>query len=453
MASTLPVRLLEHVRDHRLFVAPGTALLAVSGGSDSVAMLELLARIGPELGLELAVAHVDHGIAPESGEVAEQVRKLAETHGLTCHVAALELGSDASETCARAARYGELRKMQRELGAKYLVTAHHLDDQAETVLFRVLKGSGVAGLAGIPERGPEGLVRPLLPFRRSELEEWVTADVYHDPANQDVRHDRSWLRHRLMTVVTERFGDDAVRRLGVVASWAGKERDAWAALVRALPELGFQTDGNAAALARVPLQRYDNVLSEALLRTMAREVGCTLGAERTTRLLEFVRSSQSGRVMELGEAWEAELTFDKVRILRAQGAHPPPKTACGTGASGSVRWGSWEIKWDAEPAGRVTRRGFETWVTPGAMSIRAGQLGDRIVPHGGIGGRKVRRLLMEERVSFRERGAYPILERGPEILWVPGVCRSNAHVPHLGDPAVRVEARRPEDRVRLREDR
>jgi len=460
MSTTLRERLIEHVRANTLFPEPGLALLAVSGGPDSVAMLDLFAGLSAEFGIDIAVGHVDHGIAPESGAVADAVRVLAEEYGAPYHGATLALGATASETEAREARYRELRSMQRELGARYLLTAHHLDDQAETVLYRLLKGSGVAGLAGIPERGPDGLVRPLLPFRRSELEAWITSTdrvggaalTYHDPANEDPRHDRSWLRNSLWPIAEARFGVGLAVDIVDVARSARQERKAWGELLRAIPEFGFRAEVNAATLARVPLRRYDKVLSETLLRALAREAGCVLGGERATRLLDFVRSGQSGRVMELGQGWEAELLFDCVRILRAPGVDKLPTVDCGEGAEGSVRWGSWEFTWCSEPAGRATRQGFETWMTPGTMSIRTAEPGDRILPLGGIGGRKIRRLLMEQRVPFRERGGFPIVVRDSHVLWVPGMCRSGTAVPKQGETAVKIVASPPSETGRRQVD-
>ncbi len=130
--TDLAERLRRHLRDADLFPDSGRALLAVSGGPDSVALLDLFAAVAPAFDLELVVAHVDHGIAPESGEVARQVARLAEHYGVPCRAVRLELGSDTSETRARRARYRALRELQREADGRYLVTAHHADDQTET---------------------------------------------------------------------------------------------------------------------------------------------------------------------------------------------------------------------------------------------------------------------------------------------------------------------------------
>src|ERR1043166_7672379 len=122
--ESLPQRVLEHIRRARLFREPGEALVAVSGGPDSVALLDVLAGHANELRLSFVVAHVDHVIQRLSRDVAESVRRLATTYGLPFETVALDLGPETSETEARRARYAWLRDVQARRGAKYLVTAH-----------------------------------------------------------------------------------------------------------------------------------------------------------------------------------------------------------------------------------------------------------------------------------------------------------------------------------------
>src|SRR5437016_1225432 len=205
--------LLSHLRTHlartRLLGDPGVALVAVSGGADSVALLDLLHTLTPELGRSLVVAHVRHGIRSDSGTVARAVGELAERYELPFEVGELSLGPDATETIARRARYAWLGELQRRHGARYLVTAHHRDDQVETILLRLLKGSAPAGLAGIPARGRAGLVRPLLRFAKARLVAHVAElglAVHEDPANHDPRHLRSWVGPAPPPPVAERLG-------------------------------------------------------------------------------------------------------------------------------------------------------------------------------------------------------------------------------------------------------
>src|SRR6266704_5889843 len=265
--------LLSHLRTHlartHLLGEPGVALVAVSGGADSVALLDLLHTLAPELGLSLVVAHVDHGIRSDSGTVARAVGELAERYELPFEVGELSLGPDATETVARRARYAWLGEVQRRHGARYLVTAHHRDDQVETILLRLLKGSAPAGLAGIPARGRGGLVRPLLPFTKTRLVAHVTElglPIHDDPANRDPRHLRSWVRTVLLPLVSERLGAGALEDVARAGRAAALERRAWDRVLGPLPDLDRRVHGGGFDVARGVVGGYDNALGVAVLR-------------------------------------------------------------------------------------------------------------------------------------------------------------------------------------------
>jgi tRNA(Ile)-lysidine synthase len=451
--APLDRRLLTHIHGAGLFARPGTALLAVSGGPDSVALLDLLSLLAQEIRLKLALAHADHGIQPDSGAVAEQVRLLGERYGVAVHLERLGLGAGASETRARRARYAALRTIQRRVGARYLVTAHHADDQIETVLYRVLKGSGMSGLAGIGAVGPQGLVRPLLPFRREELEAWLRSrfpdgpPVHLDPSNADVRHDRSWIRVRLLPELRERFGGSLDRRLLDLGAHARRERDAWQAALGALRELEARP-AEEGIEARLPaLRGLDPRLAEALLRALGRAAGCRIGPRRSAALFRFLTRAQSGRVLELGQGFVAEVTFDRVRLRRAVRLAAPDPVELGEGPEGRLTWGAFRIAWRRGKASALKRQGWATWLTPGGGMVRRPAAGDRLLPLGATGHRPVRRLLMEARVPRGARSTYPVVMWGSEVAWIPGVCRAQAAVPEPGSAAVRLEVRRLAARV------
>src|SRR2546430_3172765 len=192
-----------------LLARRGAAVVAVSGGPDSVALLDLLQAVAAERGLTLVVAHADHGMQADSRLVGQAVRELATRYRLPFELGELHLGPDATETIARRARYAWLREVQRRRAARYLVTAHHQDDQVETVLLRGLRGSAPAGLAGIPALARGGVVRPLLAFTHAELVAHVAVQllaVHADPANRDPRHLRSWIRLELLPLIQRPLG-------------------------------------------------------------------------------------------------------------------------------------------------------------------------------------------------------------------------------------------------------
>jgi tRNA(Ile)-lysidine synthase len=453
---SLPSRLARHIARARLFPAPGGAVVAVSGGADSVALLDLLHGLAPTLGLTLVVAHADHGIASDSRAVGRSVRALAERYGLPFELGQLRLGPAATETAARAARYAWLREVQRRHDARYLVTAHQQDDQIETILLRLLRGSAPAGLAGIAARprGGGGLVRPLLPFTKRELAAHAVAcglPVHDDPANRDARHLRSWVRTVLLPLLAERLGTRVGRDLRRTGRAAALERRAWDRALEHLPGLELRVETRGFDVARAGLARYDDSLSVALLRAAARRAGLVLGVRRARRLVDLARRP-SGRRLSLGGEWWAEVAFDRVRVrtrevgeVNRAGAREVGEVlevleVGGENESGDVVFGSFRVNWrpDAAPA-RVDRRAWTTWLSEAGWEVRSPRPGDRLVPVGGVGRRPLRRMLMEARVPRGDRAGYPVVARGETILWVPGICRSAADLPRPGTRAVRVD--------------
>ncbi|MBI4541621.1 MAG: tRNA lysidine(34) synthetase TilS [Gemmatimonadetes bacterium] len=438
-------RLREHLTATGLLAEPGLALLAVSGGADSLALLDLLSLLAPELRLSLLVAHADHGIVPGSASVAREVEALARRrYGLEVVVGVLGLGAGASETRSRIARYRFLRRVQAERRARYLLTGHHADDQIETVLMRVLRGSAPSGLAGIRATGPRGLVRPLLPFRRAELlahAGGLGVPIAQDPTNADPTHLRAWIRGALLPLIEERMSGTAAPAVLEVARHAAREVAAWDAALERLSDLALATSPGRLEVARRALTGYDNALAGRILRAAARRAGLELGPGAADRLHHWARHRVSGRRITLGRGLVGEIAFDRL-VVRSVSA-PPPRlelTRSGGGGGGPAAFGGYLVRWRAEPApADVPRGGWTTWVEAADLAVRPPTSGDRMIPIGGVGRRTVARLLMEARVPRSDRSAYPVLVCGEDVLWIPGVCRGAAAIPALGATAVRVD--------------
>ncbi len=406
-----------------------------------MALLDLLTHLAPGLGLRVIVAHANHGIRPGGEQIAQRLAEHCRRLDVPYHTVHLGLASTASETQAREARYSWLRQLQADVGAEFLVTAHHRDDQVETVLLRMLNGSGVAGLAGMRPRGPDGVRRPLLPFGRAALlghVEQAGLTYEEDPMNADLRFPRARVRHRLLPALLDAFGEEAEEGLLSVAEHAWADRCAWDDVIDELSLLDARSVPWGVEVARAPLARYDKTLSQALLRALARRVGLVLdlcGAQRIIATLD----GESGRRVELGDGWIAETAFDRLRLHRRQPV--ALETVNLQGGTGQVAWGSdWEVGWRIESApARIERAAWVTWVpanTP--LEWRPAQTGDRLTPLGGVGRRSVARLLMEARVPRFERSSYPVLTVQSAVVWVPGVCRGAGALPTPGDRAVRV---------------
>ena len=440
----MEARLLQILRDWG--PRPGErCIVAVSGGPDSVALLDLLAATRDSHGLDLLVVHVDHGIHPESALVADQVEALARAYQLRCITAHLGLGPTATETVAREARYAWLEDARRCEGADCIVTAHHADDQAETVLLRVLHGSGPAGLAAMALRSGR-LLRPFLSFSRQEIAAYLQArslPSWDDPANHDARHLRSWIRNVLFPIIRERIPGVDVSLLEV-AGQAGENRAAWDLVLDLLPGLEWRPEETGGSVAATVLGRYDSALGVTVLRALGRRVGCRINRDQAGRALRLMREQESGSRLEIGNGWEIEIVFDRAHLVQRSDRTDPsfddPFQVEGDAGDGAL--GRWRLFWRRESAPFVHRRDDLTaWFIPGALAVRPWEPGDRIHPLGGAGRRLVVKCLQEAKVPRRMREGWPmVLDQSGEIVWVPGVCRSNRLVPPAGAEALRVDA-------------
>ena len=434
--------LIERFRSHLagLGLDSRRALVAVSGGPDSVVLLDLLVRTQDLHRLELTVAHVDHGIHPDSPRVAERVRALARAFALPFESGRLDLGP-SGETLARARRYAWLEAARERIGADVILTAHHADDQVETVLMRVLAGSGPAGLAGMASVSGS-LVRPLLPFRRQELaaylEEWGLG-AWLDPANSDSRHLRSWVRCEVLPLLEGRLPDVDANLLTVSAQ-AARDRAAWDAVLDALPGLDLRIEPEAISVAASALAGYDSVLGQAVVLAAARRIGCRLGPSRVGRIFALLESGVSGARVPLGARWTAELTFGRLRLAAEESA---PRVDAWTleGGQGERAWGRWRFRWEMAAAPEQQDRiGLSAWFTPDSLTVRAWVPGEKLKPLGGTGRRLIVRCFQEVRVPRSRRGSWPVLAQSDDVIWIPGVCRSDARVPVRGTEALRVDA-------------
>lgn len=426
----------------RLGVTDRAVVLAVSGGPDSLAMLELTATVAAPLRLCPVVAHFDHGIQDGSGRVAESVRAHAARAGFPFRAAAGQLGPAASETKARTARHPWLEQVATETGGPIL-TAHHQEDQVETQVMRFLEGSGPLGLAGMAEvRGQ--WVRPLLGAARAELAAYLTErriSAWDDPSNRDPRHLRAWVRVVLLPLLSDRF--PRLRdNLRAARDGFEENRLAWGEVAEVLPELDLAVESDGASVAANGLNGYSSAVIRTLLRSVGRRCGIAMGAGELDRVQALIRKGHTGQLVDLNGGAGAALSFGRIRLFRPLG-HLAGYDAPVPAAPGAMTAGGWrfETAEDACPMG-LDRTSFSTWLPVGtAARIRSWRSGDRIRPLGGRGSRLVVRCMQDTKVSRHLRPSWPVVEIAGEVIWVPGVCRAESAIPVPGTEAVRIDAR------------
>ncbi len=296
-------------------IYPGCRVLAgISGGGDSVLLLHLLAGYRAELPFALEVAHLNHGLRGEASEGDEAfVRELAGRLALPFRSERADLqrrpGDPSSlEERARDARRAFLARAAREQGCGRIALGHTLDDQAETILMWLLRGTGRGGLAGMEPMTAEGVIRPLIRVRRSEVRAHLLAmgqPFSDDASNDDLARTRNWIRHRLIPRIEERF-PEAIARMGAAAESVGAEESLLDELAAALIR---EPDGGIVAPLEEPASGRERPLAARAVRLAAARSGMEprlLERDHVEAILDLARSGAEGRSIDLPGGFRAE---------------------------------------------------------------------------------------------------------------------------------------------------
>jgi tRNA(Ile)-lysidine synthase len=415
--SALDDALGRHAADWRNLV------VAFSGGPDSTALLAAATRVAPKR--RVRAVHVDHGWHPESGNWARQCREVARGLGVYCEVVAAEIDHDAGEGPEAAARRARHARLSERVGrGDVLLTAHHRDDQAETLLLALFRGGGVHGWAGMPTVrtfGGGGLhLRPWLELAREELRDWLRAQglsAIDDPANTDSRYERAWLRQSVLPILRERLPgiDVTLARAAGLACEAAGGVDAMAAHDYGRCRGHVDQTLDCAALETLPASRR-----RGLLRWWIARAGLPRPpANRVRELDDQLRRARPDRNPRItwpggevrrwrGMAWALPpfVAVDAARDYPWTDLHRPLALPHRTLDPSVLE----RLGLDVVPDARVTirfRRGGERFRLPGAARDRA-----------------LKTLLADRGVPPWERDRVPLVYVDDELVAVVGLGRA-----------------------------
>ncbi len=435
-----------YMRRHRLLHAGDRVGVAVSGGADSVALLRLLLELRDELGVVLSVLHFHHGIRGAEADADQQfVANLATAHGLEFHVGAGDSPAHVAahglslETAARDLRYSWFRDLLRHGAVNRIATAHTLDDQAETVLMRTLRGAGSRGMAGIyPEleetgaRSEASIVRPLLRVRRIELLDYLDSldqPWREDASNLDTRHLRNRIRHELLPLLEREFNPQVADVLAHQAEIARAEEGFWQEQVaQLLPGVltSAASTENQVALRQDALLAHPLALQRRLLRAAAETAGLRLEFNDVEALLRLA-AGHAGATCSLPQGWRAvcrpgALCIEKQTTPERIAADYEYRLA----VPGEVRVaeiGS-VIRVNLTPAASAAAEYNallpDMGLPAAELVVRNWRAGDRFQPAHTRTAKKVKTLLQERRVAPVERRLWPVVLSGETIIWMRG---------------------------------
>src|ERR1700719_1392656 len=480
MRTALEQRVLDFIRQSRMASAGDRVGVAVSGGADSVALLRLLESLRDELGVTLLVIHFDHMLrGADSDHDASFVEKLARARGLEFVStredvrAAATLNTSNIEETARHLRYGFFERILASQKATCIAVAHTADDQAETVLGHIVRGTGLTGLASIYPivDSPSGgtIVRPLLHIRRQELREYLhlrAQEWREDASNADQTRLRARIRAQLLPTLERDFSPSVVQHLGDLARFAREEESFWLALVEdrlakyatitsnshshktlsigardLLSPLAFVDNGEQAALEST------RVLSERLIRRLYEKVRGDrreLSARHVDQVIRLAAQSTSGKRLRLPGKIAAERIFDDIVFSRVEQQdrsafapetkiEPPayqyvvnlPDRGVTTVAVPELST-CFRLKIVDWPLGESDTKTDSGALDAGALRspllLRRSRPGDAYRPRGHRQNRKLKQMFQVERVPRHQRIRWPVLESAGQVIWARGMA-------------------------------
>ena len=437
-------------------LSPGErVLVAVSGGPDSVALLHLLYDLREELELRLEVAHLQHGIrGEEAQEDARFVAELAEKLGLPFHLKEVNLhqiksaaGKGNLEALARAERYRFFAAVAWERNLGKIATAHTQDDQAETVLMWLLRGSGLRGLGGMPPthrldgtniESASGLVviRPLLGVSRAEIEEYLNEKHLTfrlDRSNQDPSFLRNWVRLKLIPQLKEKMDRNLPARLAQQAELIREEDD----LLDALAHAAINEIRTAEGMNRGSLLKHSKAMQRRLLRLWIEATRGHLRGldfQHVEAFLDLIADGPPQGRLSIPGGWQLVKEYETLRLDK-QSRRISQQCAC---YSYDLQVGE---DLPIHEAGLVIQSREISLPLPGLpdnfmdaffdiaclasdLTLRNFRHGDRFQPLGMSGHKKVKELFIEKKLPLSVRASLPLLVLGDEVIWIPGYGRS-----------------------------
>lgn len=455
MALEFEKQILGFIRSEGLFDGAVRVLVAVSGGADSVALLQTLVRLKQAglISVELVVGNVNHNLrGAESDGDSEFVAELGAEHGIEVLWCGVETKSYAKEnkvsieTAARELRIDALSEMASKAGAEKIVTAHHMDDNAETIIHRLMRGTGFRGLGGIwPRRKLAGLVevvRPMLCVNREQIEEYCRENGFKwrtDRTNDEVVFTRNRIRHLVLPYLQKDCEGGLSKVLFELSLKSQKlYRKIEAQAQKAIDEMRIDSGVGKFVLDRQGLAGLDRLVAVEAVRRVLIVIGSgerDLRQEHYERILELVGSGEGGKVIELPDGFAAKAEYDRVRFYKSQKAKKRCLTPLILGVPSVTDVGDVKIEVKVLDASECDIEKFKKdkdsnveWFDfdkiKGDIKVRSRKEGDRFRPIGGKGEKKIGKFLTTDKVPGAMRDKILVVEDDEKIIWLAPIRAS-----------------------------
>jgi tRNA(Ile)-lysidine synthase len=425
----------------RVGVRPGSAILvALSGGADSVALLHGLVELRESSGFRLAAAHLNHALRGDESDrdqgFCQDLCTRLKVDFIVERAGGLGPQMPNLEEAARQARHEFLARAAVRSGSEFVAVGHHADDQAETVLMRLLRGAGVAGLSAMAETGPGRLIRPLLALSRRDilnyLEE-VGATFVTDASNFSSALLRGRIRHHLLPTLNREYAPGTSKRLAALAT---EMRSVDSFLSRSAAR---ELSGMSPVEGELDLSRFARVDPALRIPVLRQYLATYLGGLRRVNrehlegLNHLCLAGPANGEISLPGGRRAVRQYDRLRITsRAPAPHPKFSTPLALEGTTEIAEAGLAFEASLVGAGEVAMPADQSSALFDIQALAADGLtarnfkpGDRIRPLGMIGTRKVKEVFIDRKLPPPLRGRFPVVAMGTRIVWLPGILRGD----------------------------
>lgn len=448
MAEQLERKLLRLAADYQMFPSGSHVLVACSGGKDSMCLLTLLWNLRQTLGITLSVAHFNHQLRPEAAEEAEFVHSWCAKQGIPCVIGTENVAAQAAQTgrgleeTARELRYAFLERTRHDLTAHRIATAHHAQDNSETLLLHLMRGSGLRGLGGIPPvRG--NIVRPLLTAQRWEIQSYLTRHhipYMEDASNQDIRYTRNFIRHQILPLLEQRNPNLNARLWESACQF--RQEDAYLEEQARTLLSGLHETPDGVSLPCAALTQEPKVLALRAVQQLAQalEPELVLSAAHRRGILALCQGNRPSGQLALPLGIIARRNYDRFELVRGE---RPPFVPVTLRLPFEQDVAGWHLTCERTlcPTGKFNQPRCFYLALPEDTQVllRPRQTGDAITLPA-RSRKTIKKLLIDAKLPRQRRDFLPVWVWNGQVCALTEFGADQAFLPQPGQPAWRITA-------------
>jgi len=425
-------------------------IVGVSGGPDSVCLLKVLLEIKDEFKLTLIAVHVNHGLrGPEADHDQSYVEELCNSWGIPVNTYFVDIKAlskkmgVSEEEAGRDARYRIFNRVLKNTGSNCIAVAHNRDDQAETVMLNILRGSGLDGLCGMAMKQGE-IIRPLLNISRKQIIEYLESNKIRyctDSSNKSYEYTRNRVRNELFPEIKRLFDIDPVNQLYRLSNLVNEDRDILEQVARNSFDAIVLSDEDDVVLSATGLRSLSNAIVKRIIRMAWEKINKSrknLESVHVDQIITLCQNNRTGKKVKLKNGIEVLLSYDRLIFTKAGKKYVKPY-------SYSINMeGLTEVKeLDAALEARILNESeisqvgdfttinetsliqfFDLDRLNGKIVVRSRLDGDRIRPYKSNGEKKLKKFFIDRKVPVEKRNTIPLVAQGNKIAWIVGMRTS-----------------------------